>query len=115
MKKRIHLKRKSRIKINKVTIFIITFISVLVLSLILLNKISKRFTPILLEIAETEINKFSTVVVNKAISQVLEDKINTENLFDTIISNSGEIQTIDFNPIIVNQVLNVATTVVQNN
>lgn len=45
---------------------------------------------------------------------MLEDKINTDNLFDTIIDNNGQIQTIDFNPIIVNQVLNIATSVVQN-
>ena len=80
-----------------------------------LGKISKVFTPILLETAELEINKFSTIVVNKAISQVLEDKINTNEIFSTITDEKGNVQTVDFNPIIVNQILNVATTVVQNN
>lgn len=80
-----------------------------------LNKISQKITPILLETAELEISKFSTIVINKAIAQVLEDKINTDELFDTIMNDNGEIQTIDFNPIIVNQVLNIATSVVQNN
>lgn len=113
MKKRIHLKKKK--KIRKINIFLITIIGVIIGVILLLNNINKKFTPILLETAELEIGKFSTIVVNKAIAQVLEDKINTEDLFDTIMNEKGEIQTIDFNPIIVNQVLNVATSVVQNN
>lgn len=96
-------------------LFIFTLIFVLIGVIYLLNVIDKRFTPILLELSELEVNKFSTIVVNKAIAQVLEDKINTDELFETLINDSGEIQTIDFNPVIVNQVLNVAASVVQNN
>lgn len=113
MRKRIRLKRKKKLK--KINLFLLTIIFVVSGVIIFLNVINKRFTPILLEIAELEIGKFSTIVINKAIAQVLEDKINTDELFDTITNNEGEIQTIDFNPIIVNQVLNVATSVVQNN
>lgn len=113
IKKRIHLKKKCKFK--KINFFIITIILVIIGVFISINKISKHITPLILETAELEIGKFSTIVINKAIAQVLEDKINTDDLFDTVINNNGEIQTIDFNPIIVNQVLNVATTVVQNN
>lgn len=113
MKKRIRLRKIK--KTNKKKFLMLTIIGVSISIIFLLNIINKKFTPILLETAELEIGKFSTIVINKAIAQVLEDKINTDELFDTIISNSGEIQTIDFNPVIVNQVLNVATTVVQNN
>lgn len=113
MKRKIHLKRKKKVK--KIYVFIITLLFCVISVIFSLNFINKRFTPILLEIAELEIGKFSTIVINKAIAQVLEDKINTDELFDVITNNNGEIQTIDFNPIIVNQVLNVATSVVQNN
>lgn len=113
MKKKIHLRKKRKVK--KINLFIITIIGVFVGVLFFVNIINKRFTPILLETAELEIGKFSTIVINKAIAQVLEDKINTDELFETVINNGGEIQTIDFNPIIVNQVLNIATSVVQNN
>ncbi len=112
MRKKIHLKRNRHYK--RKNLFIITFILVIVTVIYFLNFISDRITPILFETAELEIGKFSTIIVNKAIAQVLEDKINTEELFDTITSNNGEIQTVDFNPIIVNQVLNIATSVVQN-
>lgn len=113
MKRRIHLRKKRKIK--KSSILIITLLFCLILVSLFLRVINDRFTPILLETAELEIGKFSTIVINKAIAQVLEDKINTDNLFDTITSENGEIQTIDFNPVIVNQVLNIATSVVQNN
>lgn len=113
MKKKIHLRKKRKRK--KVNLFLVTTVGVIIGVIVFINFINKRFTPILLETAELEIGKFSTIVVNKAIAQVLEDKINTDELFETIINNNGEIQTIDFNPIIVNQVLNVATSVVQNN
>lgn len=113
MRRRIHLRRKKKIK--KRNILIITLLLCAIFVSLSLQFINERFTPILLETAELEIGKFSTIVINKAIAQVLEDKINTDELFDTIMNNNGEIQTIDFNPIIVNQVLNVATSVVQNN
>lgn len=113
MKRRIHLRKKRHISKGK--LIFITILCVIFCVFILLNLVSKRFTPILIETAELEINKFSTIVINKAIAQVLEDKINTNDIFQTVINENGEIQTIDFNPIIVNQVLNVATSVVQNN
>ena len=111
---KIHLKRRRK-KLKKGNILFLILIITVTTSFILINIISKQITPILMETAELEINKFSTIVVNKAVAQVLEDKINEEDIFSTVISNDGKIQTIDFNPIIVNQVLNIATTVVQNN
>lgn len=113
MKSRIHLKKKKNFQ--KRNFLIITLLLSFIGVGLFLNVINKRITPILLETAELEIGKFSTIVINKAIAQVLEDKINTEDLFDTIISSDGKIQTVDFNPVIVNQVLNIATSVVQNN
>lgn len=113
MKSRIHLKKKK--KFQKSNFLVITLLLSFIGVGLFLNVINKRITPILLETAELEIGKFSTIVINKAIAQVLEDKINTEDLFDTIISSDGKIQTVDFNPVIVNQVLNIATSVVQNN
>lgn len=111
--RKFHLKRRKNKK-NRI-IIIILIISIIISVTALLKVISDRITPILLESAEHEINKFSTIIVNKAISQVLDDKINDNDLFNAITSSDGKIQTIDFNPVIVNQILNLATTVIQNN
>jgi len=110
--KKVHFKR---IKNNRINKFLILLSIIIIGIIILLNNVSKKITPILFETAEVEINNFSTSIINKAISQVLEDKIDTSKLFETIIDNEGRIQTIDFNPIVVNQVLNIATTTVQKN
>lgn len=96
-------------------LFLFTMIGVVITVIFSLYHINRHFTPLLFEMAELEIQKFSTIMVNKAIAQVLEDKINTDELFETVKSEDGSIQTIDFNPVVVNQVLNLATTVVQNN
>ena len=116
MKKKIHLrKKKKHFVIRKSHLFLFTMIGVVVTVIFFLYQINRHFTPLLFEMAELEIQKFSTIMVNKAIAQVLEDKINTDELFETVKSEDGSIQTIDFNPVVVNQVLNLATTIVQNN
>jgi len=111
--KKIHLRRKKKhAKINRFLILLFIIITGII---VLLNNAGKKMMPFLLETAEIEINNFSTVVINKAISQVLEDKINTEELFETVLDKDKRIQVIDLNPIIVNQVLNLVTTTVQQN
>ena len=118
MKRRVHLKNKNKFKIKNISrknLFLLVLCAVCVCVSLFLNYINNKFTPVLLENAELEINKFSTIMVNKAIAQVLEDKINIDDIFYTIRNDDDVIQTIDFNPVVVNQILNVATTVVQNN
>ena len=110
---RIHLKRKS--KDHRLSFFAMIIIFSFLVSLISCYHTSKILTPTLLTIAEAKLNKFSTLVVNNATSQILEDKIETDDLFSIIKNDKGEIQLIDFDPIKVNHILNVATTVVQEN
>lgn len=109
------IKLKKRRKKSRWFIFFITLFFAFILSFLSVIHISNALTPTLLELAEFKLNKYSTSIVNKAISQVLEDKIDTSSLFEIMKSSTGEIQMIDFDPIVVNHILNVATTVVQNN
>jgi len=107
--KRIHLKKKKKVNIFFIIILLIIF------TFFSIYFISERITPVISDLAEIKINKFSTTVINKAVSQVLEEKISDLDLFDTITGVDGTIEMIDFNPIAVNQILSVATTVVLNN
>jgi len=111
--KRVRLKHKKRI--NRWWLFGGTLFFVGVVTFLSILHISDKLTPTLLDLAEVKLNKYSTAIVNKAISQVLEDKIDTSELFSITKSADGEIQMLDFDPVVVNHVLNVATTVVQNN
>lgn len=110
---RIHLKKRR--KYPKLKLLLIIFIMIILSVFFLIIKLSNRITPILYDLAEIKVNKYSTSVINKAVSQVLEDKINPDELFENITRDDGTIEMIDFDPIAVNQVLSIATTVVLNN
>ena len=110
--KKIRLKRKIRIKKRSIIAFLIILMMFLIN--IFLSFINDKITPVLIGFAEPEINKLSTIVVNNAISRVLENNFNEQEIFNTVMSSDGKIQTIDFNPIIVNKILSIATTAVQN-
>jgi sporulation protein YunB len=77
--------------------------------------INKKVSPILLNYAEVEIKKLSGIVINNAVTKQLETGINIDKLFSVIQNKEGEIQTVDFNPTVVNSMLSTITTVVQTN
>lgn len=110
---RIHLKKNY--KFRKIRFCIIIIILIIISSFVMLINISNKITPILTNLAEIKVNKYSNTVINKAVSQVLEDKINVDKLFNNVTKDDGTIELIDFNTIAVNQILSIATTVVLNN
>jgi len=90
---------------------LITFIVVF----LTLQFFGKLVNPILLETSELEMQKISSFVANRAIYNVVNNDLSFQNLFETVTSSDGTIQTIDFNPITVNQILSVATNEVLKN
>ncbi len=62
--------------------------------------------------AVLETKKISTIVINKAINKQLANGIEIDELFIINKNVNNEIETIDFNPSIVNKLLNVTTNVV---
>lgn len=113
IRKRIKLKRKIKLTKSKKLIYTVIFSFLFVF--FALVYIGNKITPILINTAEIEANKFSTIIINNAVSQIVDDKIDVDEIFVLIKNDQGEIQTIDFNPTAVNHILNVATTVVQEN
>lgn len=117
MKRRMYLKKKVRFKNNRSKINIIIYIIIaLIISVILLFKyINTKVTPLLLDYAEIESKKLSSIIVSKAINNEVAKELTVENLFVINKSGDGEIRTIDFNPVLINQILLKATTAVQTN
>lgn len=106
--KRIRLKKKIKIK-NSIVILFLLFISLLMA----FKFINSKVNPILLDYANMEARKLSSIIINDAISKNFKS-INVDDLF--IITKEGsEIKSLDFNPIIVNQVLTNTTTLIQTN
>ena len=96
----------------KKNIFIATLIICVIITIIVLKIISIRVSPILMNYAELETKKLSSIVINRAVNKQLANGMNIDEMFNIIKNDNGEIATIDFNPAIVNKVLNTTTNVV---
>lgn len=113
MKKRIHLKKRR--KKNKTNLLFLVLILLIVAITFTLRFFGQSVTPILLETSELEIERVSTYVASQAISSIVADDASFQNLFETVTSSDGTIQTIDFNPSVVNKILSTSTTKVLDN
>ena len=96
----------------KKNIFIATLLLCVIITIIVLQIISIRVSPILMNYAELETKKLSSIVINRAVNKQLANGMNIDEMFNIIKNDNGEIATIDFNPAIVNKVLNTTTNVV---
>ena len=104
------IKLKKRIKFKNSFLIII----LLIISIFLAFKfINLKINPVLLDYANMEARKLASIIINDAINKNFKD-INIDELF-IITKEENEIKAIDFNPIIVNQVLTNTTTLIQTN
>ena len=106
--RRIRLKKRIKFK-NSILIIILLIISIF----LAFKFINLKINPVLLDYANMEARKLASIIINDAINKNFKD-INIDELF-IITKEENEIKAIDFNPIIVNQVLTNTTTLIQTN
>lgn len=82
---------------------------------LILNFISLKVNPVLLDYAQMEARKIASIIINDAVNQKITNDIDIEELFIITRDTNNEVKTIDFNPIIVNQILTETTILVQSN
>ncbi len=80
-----------------------------------LNFISLKVNPVLLDYAQMEARKIASIIINDAVNQKITNDIDIEELFIITRDTNNEVKTIDFNPIVVNQILTETTILVQSN
>lgn len=80
-----------------------------------LNFISLKVNPVLLDYAQMEARKIASIIINDAVNQNITNDIDIEELFIITRDTNNEVKTIDFNPIVVNQILTETTILVQSN
>lgn len=112
--KRMRLKRRVYLFKNKSSIFIIIFLLLIFFIILALKFINLKVNPILLDYAELESRKLSSIIINNAIAKNVEEDISFDELF-YITRENGEIKTIDFNPTTVNRLLTRITNSVELN
>lgn len=106
--RRIRFKKRIKFK-NSILIIILLIISIF----LAFKFINLKINPVLLDYANMEARKLASIIINDAINKNFKD-INIDELF-IITKEENEIKAIDFNPIIVNQVLTNTTTLIQTN
>lgn len=120
MRRRVRLKKKffmirKKEPLKKSQKLIIIFFLLLMFIAFVFHYANKKVSPVLIHYAETEIKRLSNLIINRAISKQMTEELNFDNLFLIDKTDSGEINTIDFNPVIVNKVLATCTATVQLN
>lgn len=113
MKQKNNLKKIYRRK--KINYIYTLIISISISTIISLNYIGNKIYPILIEYAKTETRKIVTIIINKAVSKQLSNDLNLDGLFTTSKTSSGSIVAVDYDPLIVNKILNITTNLIQLN
>ena len=120
MKRRIRLKRKikmPKIEFKKWTFFrkiLVIFFLLILLLFIIFRYINTKVSPLISNYAVLEAKNISSFILNKAISKNISSILNREELFIISKDNNNEINTIDFNPIVVNKVLSEVTEIIHS-
>ena len=115
MRKKIHLKSKKRLNLGIGNTIIIIFVFIITLTFFSLNYLNKNIVPVLMSYATSQVKKFSNLLINRAISKQIAEELNVEDMFIITKSETGEIRTIDFDPIVVNKTLTKIVNTIQLN
>jgi len=117
MRRKIKLRKKvfHSKKMKKANLLLIITILIIISIIFVFKIINLKVTPILTNYAEIEMRKLATIVIGDAVTTELSKELDTESLFIINKNNDSNIETIDFNTVIVNKVLIAATTSIQIN
>ena len=123
--KKIHLKKrnkfkiknyklKKRKKINKKEKILYIITSIIIISFLLIFVVAKKVTPILMVYAEKKSKSVASIMISEAVNNNVFKDLSKDDLFIQTKDKSGKVVSTDFNPVIVNTVLNKITIYVQN-
>ena len=110
--KRIRLRSHKSIKIStKISTIIILII---ILTYLFINYCGKKVMPTIMKEAQIDSKKMAILIIKNSLNDEVLSVLDDE-MYTVIQNNDGQIQTIDFNPVIVNKFLTKTTNVVSNN
>ena len=112
--KKMHLKRKylKRRKINNTIVIII----LLIISIIfIVFEVGNKAKDIIIKIGKVEAKKIASIIINKSVSSELTSQLSLDQLFKIEKNENGEVETIDFDSVLVNKVLAISTIAVEKN
>ena len=103
---------------HKKNIFLIALVIIFITVYFLVGYIGKKMGNLLIEYAQDEVTRIARYIVNYAVNTNNIDELNFNELFVTTKNQDDEIQTIDFDPVMVNKTLtkivnNILNTITQ--
>ena len=120
--KRAHIHKKYLIgnkikgkKYKKSTVLFITIVFIVLSIIWLFRFINKRLTPTLVNYASMEVKKLASIIINNSVTEKIAASLNTDDLFVIEKNSNGEIMTIDFNSVTVNNFLREITKYIEDN
>lgn len=114
--KRIRVKKGFKLKkMSRVNMLVLSLVFIVIGVFFAFNYINKKASPIIMDYAALEAKKLSSIIINKAISKHITEKVSGDELFEITKDSSGEIKSIDFNTALVNKFLTETTNSVQIN
>ena len=111
MKRRIYLKKKNKSN-KKKNILIITLILICATTYFVIDFIGTVLGTKLMEYAKVEVGRIARYVVNYSVTTQSIKDLEFNNLFIITKNKNDEIQSVDFDPVVVNNVLNAITETV---
>lgn len=115
MHKRIHLKNRKRKNKKKKNFLFFTLLIMAVAVFLMINFIGKTIGSKLMEYAKVEVGRIARYVVNYSVSSNNIKEMAAKDLFVVNKNRNDEIQTVDFDPVMINEILNSITENVINN
>ncbi len=111
MRKKIHLKTKYKKK-KKSNLLLFAVIFVFICTYFVIDFVGRILGNNLIKYAEVEVGRIARYVVNYAVTTKNIKELEFNDLFIVTKNNNDEIQTVDFDPVVVNTVLNAITETV---
>lgn len=115
MHKKIHLKNRKRKDKKKEKFLFFTLLIMAIAVFLMINFIGKTIGSKLMEYAKVEVGRIARYVVNYSVSSNNIKKMAAKDLFVVNKNRNDEIQTVDFDPVMINEILNSITENVINN
>lgn len=115
MHKKIHLKNRKRKDKEKKNFLFFTLLIMAIAVFLMINFIGKTIGSKLMEYAKVEVGRIARYVVNYSVSSNNIKEMTAKDLFVVNKNKNDEIQTVDFDPVMINEILNSITENVINN
>lgn len=107
------LRKSKKMKIS--TIISILLLFIIICSYYFIYYVNKIILPVLMTEAKVDAKKMALTVMENSVNDDVLKILKEEDIFVVSNNNDGEVSNIDFNPVVVNKVLNKTLSVVNDN